>query len=104
MNKKQLLGKRIKELRIRKGMKQEHLAEMINVDHTTISNIENGKNYPTLSNLENLLDALDSSFLEVFDFNHKQLHEDLINEINEKLKNNPEKIEDFYKIVIALTK
>ncbi len=104
MDKKELLGRRIKELRKRKGINQEQLAEIINVDPTTISNIENGKNYPSLANLENLLTALDSSFLEVFDFYHKQSNENLLIEINNKLKNNPDKIEDFYKIVIALTK
>ena len=104
MNKKELLGKRLRELRKRKGINQEKLAEMIEVDPTTISNIENGKNYPSLINLENLLNVLDSSFLEAFDFEHKNKKEDLLSQINEKLKNNPDKLEDFYKIIMALTK
>ena len=104
MDKKILLGKRLRDLRKRKGISQEKLAELINVDPTTISNIENGKNYPSLINLENLLDVLESSFLEAFDFNHKNDPKNLINEITEILKDNPKKLEDFYKIVIALTK
>lgn len=104
MDKKILLGKRLRDLRKRKGISQEKLAELINVDPTTISNIENGKNYPSLINLENLLDVLESSFLEAFDFNHKNNQKNLINEITEILRDNPEKLEDFYKIVIALTK
>ena len=104
MDKKVLLGKRLRELRKRKGINQEKLAELIDVDPTTISNIENGKNYPSLINLENLLDVLDCSFLDAFDFDHKNNNEDLILQINQKLKNNPEKIQDFYKIVVALTK
>lgn len=104
MDKKVLLGRRLRELRKRKGISQEKLAELINVDPTTISNIENGKNYPNLFNLENLLNVLGSSFIEAFDFEHKNTNDNLLFEINEKLKNNPEKIEDFYKIVIALTK
>lgn len=104
MNKKELLGKRLRELRKRKGINQEQLAEMIDVDPTTISNIENGKNYPSLVNLENLLNVLDSSFLDAFDFEHKNSSEDLISQINEKLQTNPDKLEDFYKIVMALTK
>ena len=104
MNKKILLGKRLRELRKRKGINQEKLAELINVDPTTISNIENGKNYPSLINLENILQTLNSTFIEAFDFDHKNESENLLFQINEKLKNNPEKIEDFYKIVIALTK
>ena len=104
MDKKILLGKRLRDLRKRKGISQEKLAELINVDPTTISNIENGKNYPSLINLENLLDVLESSFLEAFDFNHKNDQKNLINVITEILKDNPKKLEDFYKIVIALTK
>ena len=104
MNKKELLGKRLRELRKRKGINQEKLAELINVDPTTISNIENGKNYPSMSNLENLLAVQDCTFTEAFDFEHKNSKEDLITQITKKLKNNPDKLEDFYKIVMALTK
>ena len=104
MNKKELLGKRLRELRKRKGINQEKLAELVNVDPTTISNIENGKNYPSMSNLENLLAVLDCTFTEAFDFEHKNSKEDLITQITKKLKNNPDKLEDFYKIVMALTK
>ena len=88
----------------RKGIKQEKLAELICVEPATISNIENGKNYPSMINLESILRVLDSSFLEVFDFEHKKNTELLVEEINEVMKNNPEKIEDFYKIIKALTK
>ena len=104
MDNKKLLGKRIRELRKRKGLNQEKLAELINVDPTTISNIENGKNYPSLINLENLLNVLNCSFVEVFDFAHTNTPDNLIKEINYKLQNYPEKIEDFYKIIVALTK
>ena len=103
-NKKALLGKRIRELRKKQNLSQEKLAELINVDPTTISNIENGKNYPSLMNLENILNTLKSNFLEAFDFEHKKDKSNLIIEINQKLKENPEKIEDFYKIIVALTK
>lgn len=104
MNKKELLGKRLRELRKRKGINQEKLAELIDVDPTTISNIENGKNYPSMSNLENLLMVLGCTFTEAFDFEHKNSNEDLIMQITKRLKNNPDKLEDFYKIVMALTK
>ena len=104
MNKKILLGKRIRELRKRKNLSQEKLSELINVDPTTISNIENGKNYPSLINLENILNVLNSNFVEVFDFDHKNDTKNLIIEINKKMEENPSKIEDFYKIIIALTK
>ena len=104
MDKKHLLGKRLKELRTRRGLKQEKLAEMIDVDPTTISNIENGKNYPSLINLEHLLRVLGFSFIEAFDFEHKKSDEDLRAEIISRMDQFPEKIPDFYKIIMALTK
>jgi len=104
MNKKELLGKRLRELRKRKGLKQEELAEKIGVEPATISNIENGKNYPSMTNLENILNVLDYSFTEIFDYEHKNTNENLIYQINEIIKNHPDKIEDFYKIIKALTK
>ena len=55
-------------------------------------------------NLENLLNVLECSFIEAFDFEHKNSNEDLITQITKRLKNNPDKLEDFYKIVMALTK
>ena len=104
MDKKILLGKRLRELRRKKGLSQEYLSELANVDPTTISNIENGKNYPSLANLENILNILNSSFIEAFDFEHKNSTSNLIKEINKKMSDNPDRIEDFYKIIIALTK
>lgn len=99
-----LLGKRLRELRKRKGINQEKLAELVNVDPATISNIENGKNYPSMINLENILTVLEISFAEAFDFEHKNTSKNLIKQINQLIEANPDKLEDFYKIIVALTK
>lgn len=104
MDKKKLLGNRIRELRKRANINQEKLAELISVEPATISNIENGRNYPSMLNLESIIQALNTTFLEVFDFEHKNTNENLLKEINLILTTNPEKIEDFYKIAKALTK
>ncbi len=104
MDKKKLLGSRLRELRKRKNINQEKLAELIGVEPATISNIENGKNYPSLTNLENILNILEIEFCEVFDFYHKDNTQNLLDKTIELMKSNPEKIEDIYKIVSALTK
>ncbi len=104
MDTKKLLGRRLRELRKRKGFNQEKLAELISVEPATISNIENGKNYPSMMNLESIVKVLNCTFSEAFDYEHKNTEENLLEQINQVLKNNPEKIEDFYKIVMALTK
>lgn len=102
MDTKKLLGKRIKELRKKKGLKQEQLAELVNLEPTSICNIENAYNYPTLQNLEKITKALNVKFSDIFKFEHQQEEKDLLVAINEILKNNPNKIQDVYKIVKAL--
>ncbi|MBQ8458804.1 helix-turn-helix transcriptional regulator [bacterium] len=102
MDNRILLGRRIKELRQRKGLKQEQLAEMVQLEPTSICNIENGRNYPSFQNLEKIINVLGVSFIEVFKFDQHQDRVDLMAEITNMLNNNPEKVQDTYKIVKAL--
>ena len=103
MDYRKLLGKRIKELRKQKGLKQEQLAEIVNLEPASICNIENGYNYPSFQNLEKIITALDTTFVEVFEFEHHKNPDDLLFEINKMLHNNPDKIQETYKIIKAIT-
>lgn len=101
---KKLLGKRLRELRKRRGLKQETLAELVGFETSnSISNIENGYNYPSIQNLEKILKVLDSSFVEIFSVEHLQAPDDLLAEINAMLKSHPQKIGEVYKIIKAIT-
>ena len=51
MDIKKLLGKKIKEIRKNKNFTQEKMAELIGIETASLSNIENGKYYPTAENL-----------------------------------------------------
>ena len=104
MDTKRLLGKRIKELRKRKKLSQEQLAELVGFESpNSISNVENGYNYPSIQNLEKLLSVLGSSFKDVFTFEKYQDESVLRAEIEKLLDEYPEKLQDFYKILKALT-
>ena len=70
MDKKKLLGRRIKELIKKKNISQEKLAELIGIEPTALSNIVTGRNYPLMSTLEKLLQVLEVDFSEVFNFEH----------------------------------
>lgn len=69
MDNKILLGKRLRELRLRKGLSQEKLAELAKIEPTSLSNIENGRNYPSFGTLENIMKELDTDFATVFFLN-----------------------------------
>lgn len=55
---KELLGKRIKELRLSKKLTQEQLSELTNIGASSISKIESGIYHPTDDNLEKIAKAL----------------------------------------------
>ena len=103
MNTKKLLGQRIKELRKSQNITQEQLAELVNVEPTTISNIECGRNYPNLATLEKVLNVLKSDFLEVFDFQHFDNKATLVQKIKKYIdKAEPKEIEFLYKTMVNL--
>lgn len=68
MDKKAQLGKRIGEMRKRQGLSQERLAERAGISAQYVSNIERGKENPTLDLLLRLSEALRVSLGQMCDF------------------------------------
>lgn len=68
-----LLGKRIKELRLERGMSQVDLVAKMqgNIDTTNISRIEAGRTNPTIYSLYRLSEALEISMSELVNFDKK---------------------------------
>lgn len=89
-NNKKLLGKRIKELRKHAGLTQEQLAEMINIETTSLSGIESGRHFPSLPTLEKIASSLNAELKSLFDFNH--LHS--IDTMKNVIKNNLDKLSE----------
>ena len=54
------IGKKLKQLRLDRGISQEKLAEFVNMSREHISCIERGKNMPTVETLYNF-----SKFFEI---------------------------------------
>lgn len=66
MDIKQLFGQRVKELRNKKGISQEKLAEFSDLHRTYISSIELGKRNVALENIARLAKALDCNIEDLF--------------------------------------
>lgn len=98
-----LLGKRIKELRLKKGLSQEQLAEMLDIAVRNVSKIECGTNFIRADKISKLSHALEVSPHELFNFEHLKAKDNLLDEIINILNENPEKITDVYKVVRAIT-
>ncbi len=82
---KSKLGKRIQEIRKSKGLTQEKLAELINIDIPNLSNIERGKKFMTASTLEKIITVLGIEEKDLFDFEHIKSTDELKKEIRENI-------------------
>jgi transcriptional regulator with XRE-family HTH domain len=65
-NESKILGANLKRIRIEKSITQVEIAKTLGVDRSFVSNIENGKNNPTLSTIAKLAQALGVSMDELF--------------------------------------
>ena len=102
MDVKKLFGQRIKEIRKAKNLSQEELSERAEIAQNSLSNIETGNHFVTAETIEKLVEALDIEPFEFFNFGHIKSNDEMLSEINLRLKEHPEKISEFYKILKAI--
>ena len=67
MNIKQKLGLKIKELRKLKGLSQEKLANLADIDRTYLPTIEKGERNVSIEVVERLAKALNVTIKDLFD-------------------------------------
>ncbi len=101
-NIKNLLGKRIKEIRKRRGYTQEKLAELAGIETPSMSNIENGKNYPNFETLEKLSAALDVRPYELYFFDYCYSKEKLIKEMFKRMNEDEELTKKMYQFFVCI--
>jgi transcriptional regulator with XRE-family HTH domain len=82
---KHLLGLRIKELRKLRGLSQEQLADIVDLDPKYVSFIECGRNAPSLETMESIATALGVEIKDLFEFAHLQAGGVKIEEIEQLL-------------------
>jgi len=63
-------GKRVRELRVARGLSQEELAFRAGVHRTYLGGIERGERNPALKNIAAIAKALDVSLPELFRFDN----------------------------------
>lgn len=99
---KKLLGKRIKEIRVKRGFTQEKFAELVGVGERNLSKIECGDNFVTAETLSNILSALCVKPKELFDFEHNQEKENLKQELLKAITNETIDINLMYRFYEAI--
>lgn len=102
-NQKELLGKRIKELRKQKGYTQDYLAEKLKIEPRQLSKLETGKHYPSFETIIALLETFDITFEELISFEHLNSANDIRKTLLKDIENiDDNKIQSVYKILRVL--
>ncbi len=104
---KRELGKKIKRMRLNRGLTQEQLAEAVDISQRTLSGIEIGENFVTAETLDKIIKALNTTAETLFATNHLKEEQELLKEISQKIKiisQNPTKLDILYNVVQSLTK
>ena len=104
---KEELGKKIKRMRVNRGLTQEQLAEAVDVSQRTLSGIEIGENFVTAETLDKIIKALNTTSEELFAISHLKEEQELIKEIEKNLRTiskNPTKLDILYNVTKSLIK
>lgn len=103
MDTKHLIGQRIKKLRQSKGFSQEKLAEIMGISPKYLSNIERGKENPTLDIFMKIAGSLNIEISEIFTYSHEKSPKELRKLIMDLLKDgNENQLRLITKIVRAI--
>jgi len=60
------LGQKIRRMRQKRGLTQDELSEKIDISQRTLSGIETGENFVTAETLDNIVNALDTTYEDLF--------------------------------------
>ena len=95
---KKFFGKRIKEIRLKNGLTQEQLAEMIEVGERNLSKIECGNVFVKAKTIAKLIEALKIEPKELFEFSQYQKKDILKQILIDEINNDSIDVEMLYKI------
>lgn len=86
MNELQQIGKKIAEIRIKRGFTQEKLAEMVNYSTNHIAKLESARTKPSFNLLIDIANAMNIEVKDLFDFDEintiEYMKKDLVNTIS----------------------
>lgn len=79
---KEIIGKKIRQIRTEKGFSQEELSEKIDISPRHMCTIENGKSVPSLETFVNIARVLDidiNNFFNLTPGDHNTLRDEIYN-------------------------
>lgn len=97
-----LIGQKIKQIRKKRKISQEKLAEMVSMNHRSIVRVENAQTVPTLETLRKIANVLDVDIVDFFKTETLESKEEIIEKIIDYLNNATETdVKTFYNAVYS---
>lgn len=94
------IGQKFKEIRKKSGFTQENFSEKIGIEPSSLSNIENGKSFPSMQTVLKVMDNFEVTPDEFFNFEYLVKDEELENKIIDIIKRQPiERKQLMYRII-----
>lgn len=94
------IGQKIKEIRKKSRLTQEFFSEKIGIEPSSLSNIENGKSYPSMQTVLNIIETFSIRPEDFFDFDYFADKTELETKILNIIKNqSSENKQIIYKII-----
>lgn len=99
-----LLGKRVREIRIKRSISQEKLSELSGISSRHISEMERGESNPSYQVLNKIARSLDIDLIELFDFGHQKEPDELRKNLSELIASlEDDKLRFAYRIIKKLS-
>lgn len=86
MDEKKLIGCKIREIRRKSGLTQEQFSEKIDIEPPSLSNIENGKTFPSMQTVLKIMTTFGVEPQEFFDNRYYEEEAIIENKVNDILK------------------
>ncbi len=93
---KKNIGEKIKFFRKKRGLSQDKLAELVNMEMKSLSRIEAGHNYPQCENLVAIARVLQISPWQLYFFDESKNINDMKRELNDAINHNGTYIPELY--------
>lgn len=89
MDRKILIGLKIKEIRKKSNLTQEQFSEKIGIEPPSLSNIENGKSFPSMQTVLRILEEFHITPKDFFDNFYYDNEKELEKQMFEIIQNQP---------------
>ena len=100
-----LLGNRIKSLRVQKGLSQDKLGELADLNGKYLGEVERGNSNISITNLSKLSEVLEVPLISLLTIDHEKSRDDLLKDLHHLLSTaDDHQLKILHRLIEAVTR